>query len=65
MVASYHNSILRYVGLKIAFRDNDGNSMPNQPDSQPSSSRSRSNADFSNHTWVAVPDNGTPLFESC
>src|SRR5436305_4909179 len=29
--------------------------------SRPTSSRSRSNTDFSNHTWVPVPDNGTML----
>jgi hypothetical protein len=51
---------LKFVGLKIAFLDNDGNSMPDQADaSQASSSRSRGNTDFSNHTWVPVPDNGT------
>lgn len=65
MVGLHLIKILRFAGLKIAFLDNDGNSMPNLPDSRPSSSKSRGNADFSNHTWVPVPDNGTPLFELC
>lgn len=50
---------LKFVGLKIAFLDNDGNSMPDQVDTpRPPSAKSRSNADFSNHTWVPVPDDG-------
>jgi hypothetical protein len=46
------------IGLKIAFLDGDGNAMATDEGSRPGVSRSRSNTDFSNHTWVPVPDNG-------
>jgi len=48
-------------GLKIAFIDSDGNNLSNdgEPNSRPpSAQRSRSNTDFSNHTWVPVPEQG-------
>ena len=50
------------LGLKIAFMDNDGNSIGGQSDTKPSSLRSRGNTDFSNHTWVPVPETGMALW---
>ena len=60
------HDILTYKGLKIAFLDGNGNSManPSPTGSRPETPRMRSNTDFSNHTWVPVPDNGINIPES-
>jgi len=59
-MVSFLSGVPNVAGLKIAFLDSDGNTMAGQSDNSrpPSSQRTRSNTDFSNHTWVPVPDQG-------